>query len=76
MMRYFLFSVLAMACLSCKQKFSYHSLLNKDSLVVQKLVIDNNKDTVVHTLNGALLHFAKGSFSAQAYSLSYGKPIP
>ncbi|MBL0357424.1 MAG: cytochrome c [Chitinophagaceae bacterium] len=43
---------------------SLRSLLNEDSLKAENFTIDINKDTLLHTINGAWLKIDKGTFSS------------
>src|SRR4051794_26838624 len=55
------------SCQSNHNKLS--RLLNKDSLFSQSFQIDNSKDTLLHTANGALIKIAAGSFKQDKVAL-------
>jgi len=55
---------------SCKSNpKAYVKFLNTDSLPSQYIEINNSKDTIVKTANGALLKIGKGSFSSDRVKL-------
>jgi hypothetical protein len=58
-----------MGCQQNVRKSSYQKLLNTDSLPVLRVTIFNNKDTIVHTPQGALIGISKGSFSKDTIQL-------
>jgi mono/diheme cytochrome c family protein len=59
--------ILLFSCTS--NKSSYSGILNKNALLSQYVTIDNNKDTVITTGNGAKIKIEKGSFSASTIKL-------
>lgn len=75
------FALLILSLFACNNKPSktaYFSKLSGDSLLVQLVTIDNSRDTIIRTVNGALIAINSGSFSSglvqleikEAYSLS------
>src|SRR5689334_4889042 len=66
-----MFSIVFIACNSNNHsnKSASSKFLNKDSLPSQFITIDNSKDTVVTTANGALIKIGKGSFSKDKVQL-------
>lgn len=73
MTRISLFLLAFVACISaCRQpaaKTTLPRFLSRDSLPVQLLSIDNTRDTVVRTANGALLHIPEGAFTRPQVTL-------
>lgn len=75
------FTLLILSLFACNNKTAKNAYFNKlsnDSLPVQIVNIDNSRDTIIRTINGALLAIDSGSFSSgqvqleikEAYSLS------
>jgi mono/diheme cytochrome c family protein len=63
----FSISIFLIACNS--NRASFPKFLNKDSLPSQLFTINNEKDTSLNTLNGAIIKIAKGSFSTENVKL-------
>jgi mono/diheme cytochrome c family protein len=63
----FSISIFLIACNS--NRSSFPKFLNKDSLPSQLFTINNEKDTLLNTLNGAIIKIAKGSFSTENVKL-------
>ncbi|MES2848139.1 MAG: cytochrome c, partial [Bacteroidota bacterium] len=57
-------AIIYYSCSTTPAKFSLN-LLKTDSLPTQNFVIDINKDTLLHTINGSWLKIDKGTFSSE-----------